>query len=201
MPSPPQCQRLILATAADRSRAPPVTRSLSGAGSAIVPAEARYGTLTAAAIPDPLVEQIAALEALSIEQLRSRWAEAYGRPPPPCSHRQFLVRGLAQILQEEALGGLASALRRRLVRLAGALERHGGDPSFAAPPIKPGTRLIRQWHGAIHQVTVLDNGFAYRGERYRSLSAIARTITGTRWSGPAFFGLKTRRRRDGKTHG
>jgi hypothetical protein len=157
--------------------------------------------LTKAAVPDLLIEQIAALEALGIEQLRSRWAEAYGRPPPPGSHRQFLVRGLAHRLQEEALGGLAPALRRHLVRLAGALERHGGDALLAAPRIKSGTRLIRQWQGAIHQVTVLENGFAYRGERYRSLSAIARAITGARWSGPAFFGLKTRRRGNGKTHG
>jgi Protein of unknown function (DUF2924) len=167
----------------------------------IVPGEASYGTRTEAAVPDPLVEQIAALEALSIEQLRSRWAEAYGMPPPPCSHRQFLVRGLAHDLQQVTLGGLAPALRRRLVRLAVALERDGGDPFFAALRIKPGTRLIRQWHGAVHQVTVLENGFAYRGERYRSLSAIARIITGAHWSGPTFFGLKTGRRGDGKTHG
>ncbi|MGH3434419.1 MAG: DUF2924 domain-containing protein [Thermocrispum sp.] len=174
---------------------------MSGAGSAIVPGEARYRTLEEAAARDPLIEQIAALEALGIEQLRSRWAEAYGMPPLPCSRRQFLIRGLAHDLQEDALGGLAPALRRRLVRLAVALERHGGDPFFAPPRIKPGTRLIRQWHGAIHQVTVLENGFAYRGARYRSLSAIARTITGTRWSGPTFFGLKTRRRGNGTTHG
>jgi Protein of unknown function (DUF2924) len=178
-----------------------VTRSLSGAGSAIVPAEASYGTLTEAAVRDPLIEQIGALEAVSIEQLRSRWAEAYGRPPPPCSRRQFLVRGLAHGLQEDALGGLPPALRRRLGRLAMALERDGGDPFFAAPRIKPGTRLIRQWHGKIHQVTVLENGFDYRGERHGSLSAIARAITGARWSGPAFFGLKTRRGGNGKTHG
>ena len=178
-----------------------MTRSFSRAGSAIVQAQARYGRLTGAAVPDLLIEQIAALEALGIEQLRSRWAEAYGRLPPPCSHRQFLVRGLAHDLQEDTLGGLAPALRRRLVRLAGAVERHAGDPSFAPPRIKPGTRLIRQWRGAIHQVTVLENGFTYRGERYRSLSAIARAITGTRWSGPTFFGLKTRRRGNGNTHG
>lgn len=178
-----------------------MTSSLSGAGSAIVPAQARYGTLTEAAVPDLLIEQIAALETLGIEQLRSRWAEAYGRLPPPCSHRQFLVRGLAHRLQEEALGGLAPGLRRRLVRLAGELNRHGGDALFAAPRIKPGTRLIRQWHGAVHWVTVLDNGFAYRGERYYSLSAIARAITGTRWSGPTFFGLRPRHRGNGKSHG
>ena len=86
---------------------PPVTRSLSSAESAIGPAQASYGTLTETAVPDPLIEQIVALEALGIEQLRNRWAEAYGEPPPPSSHRQFLVRGLAHRLQEEVLGGLA----------------------------------------------------------------------------------------------
>jgi Protein of unknown function (DUF2924) len=175
-----------------------VTRSWSGVGSAIVPAQAR--TLTEAAVPD-LMEQIAALERLDAGELRVRWTEAYGAPSPPHWNRALLIRGLAHRLQENALGGLAPALRQRLVRLAVALERHGGDPFLAAPRIKPGTRLIRQWHGAIHQVPVLDNGFAYRGERYGSLSAIARTITGRRWSGPAFFGLKTRRRGHGHTHG
>jgi Protein of unknown function (DUF2924) len=178
-----------------------MTRRLSGAGSAIVPAQARYGTLTEAAVPDLLIEQIAALEALDIGQLRNRWAEAYSMPPPPGMHCQFLVRGLAHRLQEEALGGLAPALRRRLVRLAGELNRHGGDALVAAPRIKPGTRLVRQWHGAVHRVTVLENGFAYRGERYYSLSAIARAITGTRWSGPTFFGLRPRHRGNGKSHG
>ena len=177
-----------------------MTESSSGAGPAIVAAEARYGTLEEAAVPDPLAEQIGALETLSLEQLRSCWTEAYGMPPPARSRREFVVRGLAHRLQEAALGGLSPALRRRLIQLSLALESEGGDQLFAAPRIKPGTRLLRQWHGAIHQVTVLETGFAYRGERYLSLSAIARTITGTRWSGPAFFGLKTRRRRNGKTH-
>ena len=174
--------------------------SLSQAQCLIVPGQVSDGTRAEAAGPDPLLERIAALEALSITQLRSRWAEAHGRPPPAYSHRQFLVRGLAQALQEQALGGLAPALRRRLARLAVTHEGRGGDPLFGAPRIKPGTRLIRQWHGAVHRVTVLENGFAYRGEHYRSLSSIARAITGTRWSGPAFFGLKTRRSGNGKTH-
>jgi hypothetical protein len=173
--------------------------SLSQAQPPIVPGQTSYGTRTEAAVPDLLIAQIAALEALGIEQLRSRWAEAHGRPAPRCSHRQFLVRCLAHRLQENALGGFAPAQRRRLADLAARLER---DPETALPlRIKPGTRLIRQWHGAVHQVTVLENGFTYRGARYRSLSAIARTITGTRWSGPAFFGLKTRRRGNGKNHG
>ena len=99
------------------------------------------------------------------------------------------------------MGGLAPAQRRHLADLAARLER---DPETALSlplRIKPGTRLIRAWRGERHQVTVLEHGFEYRGERHGSLSAIARAITGTRWSGPAFFGLKTRRRGNGKTHG
>lgn len=148
-----------------------------------------------------VAEQIGVLEALGPEELRARWIEAYGVPPPPRWPSSLLVRGIAYRLQEDALGGLAPALRHHLAELA---DRLAEDPnaSLAAPPrIKPGTRLLRQWHGDVHQVTVLEDGFAYRGERYRSLSAIARTITGTRWSGPAFFGLRTRRRANGKRHG
>jgi hypothetical protein len=175
--------------------------SLSQVKSPIVPREASYGTRTEAAVPDPLIEQIAALEALTIEQLRSRWAEAYGRPPPPYWHRQFLVHGLAHRLQENALGSLAPAQRRYLADLAARLERDPETVLSLPLRIKPGTRLIRAWRGERHQVTVLEHGFGYRGKRYGSLSAIARAITGARWSGPAFFGLKTRRRGNGKTHG
>jgi hypothetical protein len=87
--------------------------------------------------------------------------------------------------------------------LADLAARLGRDPKTALSVplrIKPGTRLIRAWRGERHQVTVLEHGFEYRGERHVSLSAIARAITGTRWSGPAFFGLKTRRRDNGKSH-
>jgi hypothetical protein len=176
-------------------------RSPSQAQCLIVPGEASYGTLTEAAVPDPLVEQIAPLERLDMEQLRSRWAEAYSRPPSPGLHRQFLVRSLAHRLQENALGGIAPAQRRRLADLAARLERSPETALSVPLRIKPGTRLIRAWRGERHQVTVLEHGFEYRGERHGSLSAIARAITGARWSGPAFFGLKTRRHANGKTHG
>jgi hypothetical protein len=104
-------------------------------------------------------------------------------------------------MQEDALGGLAPELRAHLADLAARLASDPNAPLMAPRRIKPGTRLIRDWRGERHQVTVLDDGFAYRDERYGSLSAIARAITGTRWSGPAFFGLKTRRRANGERHG
>ena len=103
-----------------------------------------------------------------------------------------LLRVLAQRLQEDALGGLAPEVQRRLDQLAARLERHPERDLLATPRAKPGTRLIRQWQGQVHLVEVEDHGFAYRGQRYRSLSAIARTITGTHRSGPAFFGLEPR---------
>jgi len=103
--------------------------------------------------------------------------------------RQLLLRALAYRLQEQALGGLDRATRRRLDRAAADLA--AGRPLAApAPKIKPGTRLLREWQGVVHEVIVLEGGLQYRGETWPSLSAVAREITGTRWSGPRFFGLK-----------
>ena len=139
--------------------------------------------------------QIAALQALPEGQLTALWAETHGRPAPPGLGHDLLLRVLAQRLQEDALGGLAPAVQLRLDQLAARLERNPERDLLATPRIKPGTRLIRHWHGELYIVEVLANGFAYRGQRYTSLSAIARTITGTRRSGPAFFGLHARHRR------
>jgi hypothetical protein len=103
---------------------------------------------------------------------------------------------LAYKLQERAYGGLKPEIRRHLEKLAASYKR---DPdkkaaSFAIPRrIKPGTRLLRQWNGKTHQVTVVEDGFEYEGARYKSLSVIARLITETRWSGPLFFGLTRNR--------
>jgi hypothetical protein len=104
---------------------------------------------------------------------------------------------LAYEVQAKLLGGLSAATRKRLRRLA---ERRAdsGHAARAAPRLKPGTRLLREWQGETHHVTVLEEGFDYRGERHASLSVIARLITGTRWSGPLFFGLRdTGKRHDG----
>ena len=99
---------------------------------------------------------------------------------------QLLVRSIAYRLQEQAFGGLKPATRKRLLAIAA-----GADTlQTATPPIKPGTRLIRDWHGETHEVMVFDKGYHWRGETYGSLSAIARKITGTRWNGHVFFGLK-----------
>ena len=144
---------------------------------------------------DTAVERaLVELQRASGDELRRRWRAIYGRPPPLRSRPEFLRRALAYEAQARLLGGLPEATCKRLRRLA---EGKGdlGHTARAAPRLKPGTRLIREWQGKAHHVTVLDEGFEYQGERYASLSVIARHITGTRWSGPLFFGL-----RDGKRH-
>ncbi len=137
-----------------------------------------------------LTEQVAGLEILSTADLRARWQRAYGQPAPKHASRDLLLRAVAYRLQEQAEGGLSRAALRRLAKLAGL---NGGGPQPTPPPalrLKPGSRLIREWHGVTHSVIVLDDGFDYRGARYASLSRIARSITGARRSGPLFFGLR-----------
>jgi hypothetical protein len=134
------------------------------------------------------------LETLSKENLWERYRQHYEQLPPPRLRRELALRAVAHRIQEEARGGPDPALRRRLARPAEELRRTGRIAVGARPPVKPGTRLLREWNGGTHCVTVTHDGFEYRGARYRSLSKIARTITGTRWSGPAFFGLKGRER-------
>jgi hypothetical protein len=116
---------------------------------------------------------------------------------PPCRaahpiEPRSLIRGIAFKIQERAYGGLNPAAQRRLRSLAG--ERTGSSASVFSPGItpKPATKLVREWQGRAHTVTVLEEGFDYGGERYRSLTHIAKRITGSHWSGPLFFGLRSR---------
>ncbi len=134
--------------------------------------------------------KIAELQGLDTPALRARWGEAFGRSPPKRMSRDLLLRALAYHVQEQAEGGLSKAALKRLGQLADPKSDQTRLPRPKAPTPKPGTRLIREWRGEAHQVTVLDDGFDYRGDRYASLSHIAREITGTRWSGPLFFGLR-----------
>jgi len=139
-----------------------------------------------------LIEKIAQLQKLPTRDLRDLWGEAFGAPPPKRLSRDLLLRALAYRVQEQALGGLRLVTGRRLARAAQDLRSERG-PAAGPVVIKPGTRLLREWQGAMHEVMVLENGVRYRGETWRSLSAVAREITGARWSGPRFFGLKERR--------
>jgi len=139
-----------------------------------------------------LVQKIAELQALQTQALRDRWGEAFSTPPPKRLSRDLLLRALAYHVQEQTLGGLRPVTRRRLARAAQDLASER-SPVPGPVVIKPGTRLLREWQGIIHEVVVLEEGVRYRGQTWRSLSAVAREITGARWSGPLFFGLKGRR--------
>jgi hypothetical protein len=127
---------------------------------------------------------LARLERASRHRLAELWIGYFGAPPPPRTSRALMIRAVAYKMQERALGGLSPATRRML-------SEEGAAPARQGRPLRPGTVLIREWRGVAHQVTVGEDGVLYRGEPYRSLSEVARAITGTRWSGPRFFGLKT----------
>jgi len=141
-----------------------------------------------------ILRQLADLDDLPTGELKSRWRALYGKDPPRFN-RQFLIKRLAYRIQELAYGGLSDELRGRMDRLLddeGYNEigvKTGKRKPNSDKPI-PGTLLIREWDGERHQVNVQQDGFEYRGMPYRSLSAVARKITGTRWNGPAFFGLR-----------
>ncbi len=137
---------------------------------------------------------IAGLDALTRAGLGARFQELFGCPLPKSMSRALLRRIIAYRLQEIAAGGPNRALRQRLAKRARELQTTGTVTSTPAPQIKPGTRFLREWQGETHTVTVTEGGFQYQDRTYRSLSVIAREITGTRWSGPAFFGLTDRKR-------
>jgi hypothetical protein len=139
-----------------------------------------------------LSAELAALLNFSRDALKERWSELYGAPPPSHLGRPILLHGIAYRIQEQIHGGLDHATRARLDRAARDLAR-GREPSGASAVIQPGTRLYREWRGVVHEVVVLDGGVQYREKTWPSLSAVAREITGARWSGPLFFGLRGRK--------
>lgn len=145
-----------------------------------------------------LAGEVEGLVGLDTSSLKRLWLRLYGAEPPSGLDRRLLIRALAYRLQERAFGGLKPATRRLLLQTSA--DAPEGRPARSCRSVRPGTLLVREWHGASHRVTVLEDGCAWRGRRYRSLSEVARAITGTRWSGPRFFGLvRTRQRRE--THG
>lgn len=124
---------------------------------------------------------------LSSEDLKSEWARRYGAPAPGLSP-DLLRLGLGYRLQEQKLGGVSRSTRTLLRRVA--VRGGQGDQGKPLPrKLTPGTRLVRDWHGVGHTVIVLQGGFEYDGKCWKSLTAIARAITGTHWNGPRFFGL------------
>jgi hypothetical protein len=138
-----------------------------------------------------LAREVAGLLTLDGKALQQRWRALFGNSPSARLSRNFMIRALAYKFQEKALAGLKSSTRRMLDRVA----ESGAEAALQGVQKRPataGTVLIRQWRGRIHRVTVQESDVVYRGRRYESLSEVARLITGTRWSGPRFFGLKAR---------
>jgi hypothetical protein len=138
--------------------------------------------------PRAIEGAITRLRSLDLEGLRREWRRLYHKEPPRIS-RDLLVLGLGYRLQESAQGGLSKAARRKLQTMAKALRTNGRVCHAPGLSLKPGARLVREWDGRTHTVTVTEDGFEYAGENYPSLTKIAQKITGAHWSGPRFFGL------------
>jgi hypothetical protein len=138
-------------------------------------------------------EALSRLPTLDIGELRQQWRGLYKTPAPANLSRELLLRAVAYRMQEVALGGLRPARQRQLRQMAQQFNRIGAANMPPRPELKPGTRLMREWQGRTYDVLVLDDSFSWQDTRYRSLSALARKITGTAWSGPLFFGLKPNR--------
>ncbi|MFC0218037.1 DUF2924 domain-containing protein [Pseudochelatococcus lubricantis] len=163
-----------------------------------------------------LDEEVAAIGELPREELVNRWIKAHGHPPPIGVRNGLLIYSATWQLQARRLGGFKPETKRRLKEAMRQLEdRIGGKQAGAADPIddgstaaddtppiilsasptrkrqilRPGARLLREWNGQTHVVDVIENGFVHEAKVYRSLTAIARAITGTHWSGPRFFGI------------
>ncbi len=130
---------------------------------------------------------LADLPNLTTAELRHHWQRLHGHAPPPRLSPDLLRRGIAYKQQEATHGGLPSALQRRLASIATMVDG-SGSVAPAAVRLKPGATLVRDWHGDTYTVLVRDNGFEMRGQRFSSLTEIAKHITGAAWSGPRFFG-------------
>lgn len=151
----------------------------------------RPGSQEFVTVTDTVLSRLAALKTTSTPDLKAMWRQLFDSEPPPYN-RRFLESRLAYRIQELAYGGLKPETIERLDALADELDQPNKRARPAERPLA-GTRLIREWQGVEHSVTVRVDGFEYQGRPYKSLSAIARSITGTRWNGWVFFGLKNQR--------
>ncbi|MEQ8935287.1 MAG: DUF2924 domain-containing protein [Amphiplicatus sp.] len=137
-----------------------------------------------------LRERIASIRTLSYAELHAEWRRLWRSAPPKKLSRDILELGVAWKHQEGALGGLTAKTKRELSALIKVIDQKGDVAPKSNARLRPGACLIRAWGGETHEVLALDDGFEWRGERWASLSAIARAITGAQWSGPRFFGLQ-----------
>jgi len=148
-------------------------------------------TISSPRLPHPELE--AELCKVAVEPkavLRKRYISLFGRNPPKAFGPDLLRRSVAQTMQENAHGGLSKAMQRELDRLVAAMIGKPDEPLNVARRAQSGTVLVRDWKGKSHRVMIMEEGFGYDGRTYSNLSEIARLITGTRWNGPRFFGLR-----------
>lgn len=139
---------------------------------------------------ETITEELSMIADLSRDNLIELWMAAHGTSPPKGISRRLLEYNAAYAVQVKVHGGLKPTVRRKLERTAslGKINQQAEKPS-EQKMVSPGTRLVRDWHGRTYTVDVVEGGFRYGGRDYNSLSQVAREITGTRWSGPRFFGL------------
>jgi hypothetical protein len=148
---------------------------------------------------DPAVEaELDRLAVMPIAQLRVRYREVFRSDPPKAFGPDLLRRSIAHRIQERAYGGLSRAAQRLLDQLMRAFSAKPNGKLVLPRRIKPGSVLVREWKGRSHRVMVLADGFAYDGGTYSNLSEIAGRITGTKWNGPRFFGLRSKMEEGGK---
>ena len=140
---------------------------------------------------EKLAQELKDLETRGDDELKHCWRSLYGTRPPQKIHRSLLIAAVAHRMQEKALGALKFSVRRHLMQAV----NNPATPRLSphSPSLRPraGTVLVRDWGGVTHQAKVLEDGILFRSKRYKSLSEVARLITGSRWSGPLFFGLKS----------
>ncbi len=135
-----------------------------------------------------VAESLARLNDLTLDELRAEWRRLYRSMPPRLS-QDLMRRAIAYRIQEKAFGGLSAASKRKLKDHATQIEFTGRVRPVSRPVVRSGARLVREWNGRTYTVTVTEDGFEYGGKSYRSLTKVARVITGAHWSGPRFFGL------------
>ena len=148
-----------------------------------------------AATDGPVLGQLATMQKLSVVELKAKWEALFGTPAPN-NARAFLELRIGYRIQELTYGGLTRETRRVLDLLADEVEGKISRKGMVADPRNPviGTRLVREWDGAEHTVTVLRDGYDWQGRKFRSLSAVAKAITGTNWNGFRFFGMREKKR-------
>ncbi len=149
---------------------------------------------------ETILQRLTSLKSCSIAELKQQWRTLYKSEPPLRISHELLTRAVAYRIQEQVHGGLKPSTRRLLMRLAN--DARSGRPLRFEPaaPAPAGTVLLREWHGVTHEVRVLDRGVLYKRKRYRSLTEVAKQITGAHWNGPQFFGLRGRQKQEA-SHG